>query len=142
MSTQWIRSSEVVWEELGSETLLVSPTANSGWVLNASAAHIWKRCNECSLDELARELARAGNRQLNHVKEELRAFCQSLEASGLLHSANAPKRATAAGNATAVGNASAHVSFSVANMPMSIRAQNFGAGPRRRPSPRGLSSPA
>ncbi len=69
MSNLWIRSKNVVWEEVDGGALLVDPATGARWVLNAAAAAVWKLCNGTS------------------VAGESAAFCAALAGAGLLQPA-------------------------------------------------------
>ena len=60
MASQWVRSKDVVWEELDGEAVLVSTTRQKTWALNAAASVIWKCCDgQTSIDDIASKLAEA-----------------------------------------------------------------------------------
>jgi hypothetical protein len=111
MTTRWMRTEQAVWEELNGEVVVVEPRNGRTWLLNAAAAQVWRGC-----DGEARRFSADGAE-----------FCRKLAALGLLCAASA--------ELAGMGEV---VSFS--GLP-TIRAQGFGTGPRRRPSPRGLSGP-
>ncbi len=57
MAGKWVRSDDVVWEELGGEVLLVHPRSGARWLLNATAGAIWKLCDGTrGAGELARSV--------------------------------------------------------------------------------------
>jgi len=131
MSAKWTRSDEVVWEELGDETVVVDPRTGARWSLNALASALWKRCDGSrSADELAGALAKASGRSLRAVRMEIESFCRVLAGTGLLHAASAglplPVAARASGSFDRI---------------LSFRQLGLASGPRRRPSPRGNSGP-
>ena len=131
MSRQWERARDIVWEELGGEAVLVSPTTSKTWVLNHTASAIWKCCDgQTSIDDIALKLAEAGRLDVANVKTELLAFCKQLESQGMLRSSG---RAVRAG---------ASFAFAGSYVPPFIRMHGSGVGFRGRPSSRGGSGPA
>lgn len=134
MASQWVRSGDVVWEELDGEAVLVSTSAQKTWVLNATASLIWKCCDgQISLEAVARRLARAGGREAGRVKRELQAFCQILEQKGLLSTARA-----AMGSMTGE-RLPAELCFAGLSLPPQIKMETTSMGLRGRPSPRGVT---
>jgi len=115
MGTKLKRSNDVVWEELGSEVLLVNPASGARWLLNAAAAAAWRLCDGT---RSAAELARSSS-----AGAEVAAFCGSFQRLGLLQPAGG------AGHAFA---SDSHMSCEGAP---SFRVLNLGAGGRRRPNP-------
>lgn len=131
MSRHWIRSSDIVWEELDGEAVLVSPSAKRTWVLNPTASALWKSCDGCTpLESIARNLARAGRHELSKVKAELTAFCKMLEENGMLRPAPCP-----------VAVSGGAVCFYGPYVPPFVKLQSAGVGFRGRPSSRGGSGP-
>ena len=126
MIENWVRSTEVLWEELNGETLLVNPSAETSWVLNAAAAAVWKLCD--------------GTRGLIEVagcaavsQDDVALFCERFGGLGLLR---------AAIHATPVSAPPGSAMFrSPFNDPPAYRMLGLGSGSRRRPSPRGHSGP-
>jgi len=116
MVTQWIRSTEVVWEELDGQALLVHTATGARWMLNAAALALWKLCDGASaLHELG----------------EIGAFCRSLQEQGLVR----PVQTNSTGPVQADGTM-----FLSCEIPV-FRPLGLTSGPRRRPSPRGNSGP-
>jgi hypothetical protein len=65
MTTQWIRSNDVVWEDLDGEALLVRSSTGQRWTLNATAAGIWKLCDGgFDLSGLARRFSKVSRREI------------------------------------------------------------------------------
>ncbi len=123
MNTQWKRSVGVVWEELGGEVLLVSPRSGARWLLNATAAAVWKLCDGTrSFAELSDTAACA----------EVARFCEALENLGLLIRSVEARRRAEPQLAACQMNFEATPHF---------RQLNAGAHGRRRPSPGGVSGP-
>jgi len=133
MPGQWVRASDVVWEELDGEAVLVSSSTQRTWVLNSTASFVWKHCDgSTSLHDIARGLAAAGCAEMHRVRRDVTAFCQELASVGLLSPAHRLAHAAAA---------PAAVCFARSYLPPGIRVTTtLGAG-RGRPSPRGISSP-
>ena len=123
------QAENVICEELDGEGLLVQPHAQRTWLLNPTALFIWSNsggtCVDTSsaVESMAQQLALAGRRDLAGVRQDVLAFRAQLEAAGLLPVAPVLARVSCAGS----------------YVPPSMRVQNFGSGPRHRPSPRGLS---
>jgi hypothetical protein len=133
MSSEWIRQDNVVWEELGNQTVLVNPSARKTWVLNESAAFIWRHLNgSASIEDLARCLAATGGKELRKVRHELAAFCAQLEEAGMLMRRSSTN--------ISVGDSPA-LYFSGAYLPPFIKMQHSGLGFKGRPSSRGITSP-
>jgi hypothetical protein len=111
MATHWTRPEEIVCEELDGELLLVQIGTRRMWRLNAAAAALWRACN--------------GKTQ--RLSAECAAFCQRLEVEGLLTRIGAPafERTGAA--------------LRICGPLPQMQELSFGAEPRRRPSPRGIS---
>jgi hypothetical protein len=127
MTTQWIRSNDVVWEELDGEALLVSPSAGRRWTLNATATGIWKLCDgHLDLSGLAQRFSKVS-------RHEIAEFCALFGELGLLRESGAslPIQLTTGGTAF----------MSNQQTPPMFREVSLGSGPRRRPSPRGNSGP-
>jgi hypothetical protein len=125
MAIRWSKSDGVVWEQLGGETVIVRPSDRRTWLLNATASFVWRCCNgQVSPEEIARRL---GGQQ---VTREIAAFCQDLAKLGLLSESTQPAPQPALA-----------LAFSGPYAAPRIMPQGFGTGPRRRPSPRGLSGP-
>ncbi len=117
MATKLTRSNNVVWEELGSETLLVNPTSGARWLLNAAASAVWKLCDGTrSVAELAASLTMS--------RAEITQHCGIFEQNGLLQMAGASAH-------------EAHMSGGPG-----MRVMSLGTGGRKRPNPRGISGPA
>jgi hypothetical protein len=134
MTTQWIRTNEVVWEVLNGEALLVNPATDRRWSLNATAAEVWNACDGTrGLRELTQAFAVASGRNVRVVKREIASFCESLNKLGLLRSSNTSMPAQ-----TATGGAVFRCGGSI---PPMFRELSLGNGARRRPSPRGNSGP-
>lgn len=124
MGVKLVRSSAVVWEELGAEVLLFIPTSGVSWMLNSAAAAVWKLCDGTRSEaELSSKLA------ASHA--ETAEFCRMFRKQGLLQMSG-------------VGTTSAAAFGGQMNRDnmtgMSVR--NLGSGGRKRPSPRGISGPA
>lgn len=112
MNKNWKRDDAIVCEELNGEALLVNAATGASWLLNASALAVWKLCDG-----------------RHPFSEEMAGMCRQFIQLGLL--TEAPKLAAINGTVYALRGSS---------MP-SIRPLNLGSGPRRRPSPRGVSGP-
>lgn len=54
MTLEWMRFSDIVWHEMDDAAVLVNAATRKTWVLNKSAAYVWKLCDGRSLEELAR----------------------------------------------------------------------------------------
>ena len=135
MATNWMRSSDIVWEDLNDEALLVDAKTGRQWSLNAAAARIWRLCDGSrGMAELAAAFALATGRTLKRSKVEIHEFCSRFTSLGLL----LPVVST--GAASTFPNCA--VAMTGLEVPPSVRPMNVGAsGPRRRPSPRGNSGP-
>jgi|GEM_PF-599468 len=134
MAIKWVRSNEVVWEEMNGEAVLVSPSTGARWSLNATASRVWTFCDgQFGVTEIATALAAASGRNLRETKRELTAFCAEFVALGLLQ----PAVETRVAGASVSGAAF----MSGLSTPPSFRSMGLGSGPRRRPSPRGNSGP-
>ncbi len=115
-----MRAQHVVWEELAGGALLVNRITGARWSLNATAAAVWELCDgSASPSEIAPRLARPC--------EEVLGFCRQFVRMGLLTSV-----ISQGGGAT--------FQMAMTGAP-SFKAQGLGSGPRRRPSPRGVSGP-
>ena len=133
MATKWTRNTEVIWEELNGEALVVSPTTGQRWSFNATAAGIWKMCDGCtSLLRLSKAFAQASGRGLAQSREEIREFCAALSNAGLL---------CPAGNQSVQATNPNVIFMSGLETPPMFRPLGAGGGSRRRPSPRGNSGP-
>ncbi|MEI6231935.1 MAG: PqqD family protein [Planctomycetota bacterium] len=131
MSKGWIKADGLVWEELGTEALVVNPRSRMSWILNPVAAHIWKHCEGAvGIRDLARVFALRGGAELATIERELSEFFQGLAQSGLVEAASSMGTPVST-IACFGGNYSTPL--------MSARA--LGANARRRPSPRGNSGP-
>jgi hypothetical protein len=133
MKAKWVRSSDVVWEEIDGEAVIVKPSTKRTWVFNTTAAYIWKYCDgHGNLDDVARQLASSCGRELRQIRTEIKEFCQQLEEIGLIVENSAPVDAVSTGNVT----------FRGSYFSPSIKLQNMGLGFRGRPSSRnGPGSP-
>jgi hypothetical protein len=130
MQSKWMRSDNVVWEELNGEILLVNPRSGGRWLLNAAASAVWKLCDGTrSAGELAARVVCGAGRE---ARAEIAAFCASAERLGLLQSAAHSTCATDTRLATGTMNFDAAPVF---------RELGAGHGTRRRPSPGGVSGP-
>lgn len=119
----WTRNDNVIWEELDGGALLVSPDTGGRWSLNSAAAAVWNLCDgRLSLSQVAARIARP--------LDEVSTFCQQFAALGLL---NSPQPSAVTHVATFHTAAPGAPGF---------KAHSLGSGPRRRPTPRGLSGPA
>ncbi|HLX61049.1 MAG TPA: hypothetical protein VKX17_07180 [Planctomycetota bacterium] len=116
MSVTWKRANGLVWEEVGTEMLIVQPHSGARWLLNAAASAIWKICD--------------GNGTGTPFHNEIARFCEKLADAGLLQAA--PR-----GRLVAIPCA---MTVQRSNAP-AFRALGLTSGPRRRPSPRGNSGP-
>jgi len=122
MATKWIRSTDVIWEELDGQALLVHSKTGARWSLNTGALAVWKCCDGSStLGSLATNFGQS--------KREIAEFCRTLAEVGLLSSGEA---SLAGMSGTASRSSSS---------PFGLRSLGLTAGPRRRPSPRGNSGP-
>jgi len=133
MSAQWVRSNDVVWEEIDGEAVIVKPSAKRTWVFNATASFIWKCCDgHSSIEDVARKLALSCGRELRLVRTDIVEFCRQLEEIGLIVGHSAPAGSVPVGS----------VSFQGSYFSPKIKLQNMGVGFRGRPSPRnGPGSP-
>ena len=135
MARHWVRSSDVIWEELDGETVLVEPRTNRTWLLNSTASFIWRNCDGAlRTDVLARRLTSASRRELDGISADIAAFCGSFEELGLLRAVPQPVLQPVSGSAAARSSAGPYA-------PPRFIAHGLGSGPRHRPSPRGLSGP-
>ncbi len=136
MASQWVRSNDVVWEELDGEAVLVSTTKQKTWALNAAASVIWKCCDgQISIEEIARRVAAACGREVGSVKREILEFCRELERKGLISISTM--------NLKTLSNQSLVANLSVAgfSLPPKIIMESSSLGIRGRPSPRGFCNP-
>lgn len=112
-------SPDVVCEELSGSALLVNARSGTIWRLNAAALRVWKCIGSPdSMNQLIEELklSRPGVVQ----------FCHQLAEAGLLLPIAA----------------AAHISYRVhLSSPFKMTKVGIGSGPRRRPTPRGVSGP-
>ena len=132
MSSQWVRSENVVWQEFDGEAVIVSTTAQKTWVLNASASQIWKCCDgRITLDGLASRLAKAGGREVSRVKGELLAFFRMLEGKGLIRASHIAAASILEDRLTL------ELSVAGLSLPPLIKMESNSVGIRGRPSPRG-----
>ncbi len=132
MASQWVRSRDVVWEELDGEAVLVSTTRQKTWALNRAASLIWKCCDgQISIETLARRVASACGREVGSVKREIFEFCRELESRGLI--------STATMNVRNLSNQSLVANFSIAgfSLPPKINIETSSVGFRGRPTSRG-----
>ena len=120
----WTKNDNVMWEEFDGGALLVDTTNGSRWTLSATAAAAWKLCDgKRTINEMATVLRQS--------KASIVDFCQQFETLGLLH-----------GNPAMCLAQDTNSSFrSSAQTPFSFQSAGLGAVSRRRPSPRGNSSP-
>jgi hypothetical protein len=134
MSSHWVRTENVAWQEIDGEAVLVSTKARKTWVLNATASLIWKCCDgTMHLDVLARRIAKAGGREANRVKSEILEFCRVLEQKGLIRTA----QISAGPNA----ELPAEMCFAGFSLPPLIRMETTTVGARGKSSPRGVTTP-
>ena len=132
MTREWIRSGEIVWQDIEGAAVLVSPRSKRTWVLNQTAAHIWKMCGtRVSAETLARQLAQASGQELRRIRSDLLKFCRKLQGLGLL----------CAAREAGTGRELQACRFAGAYLPPMIKLQNEGMGFRGRPSSRGVSGP-
>ena len=133
MDPKWMRSKNVVWENLNGEALLVDFSTGLRWAFNASAASIWRQCDGWRTpSEIAHAFVGGANQALQGTRQEVAAFCEALAKTGLLVPCVAiPAKAAASGVVFMSGFESAPT----------IRSLGLGATSRRRPSPRGNSGP-
>jgi len=117
----WTKQEHVIWEELNGSALLIDTKCGTRWTLSAAATAAWKLCD--------------GKRTLTDMSRSLRQhraaiidFCQQFETLGLLQRQGTLNQALVAYQST---NPS----------PFCFQSASLGAGSRRRPSPRGNSSP-
>lgn len=119
----WKRANNVIWEEWDSGALLVNPDTGGRWSLNATAAAVWKLCDgRLSIQQVATRITRP--------IDEVTAFCRKFVELGLLRKTLAPIAGNGVTFRTAMPGAPGFKSY------------GLGSGPRRRPTPRGLSGPA
>ena len=118
---RWTKNEQIIWEELDGVALLIDTTSGSRWTLSAAATAAWKLCDgKQTLTDMARTL--------RQHRSSIVDFCQQFEALGLLHRQGALTTGSV-------------VFKSAGQSPFSFQFASLGAGPRRRPSPRGNSSP-
>ena len=133
MAVQWVRSKNVVWDEIDGEAVLVSTSEQKTWVLNATASIIWKCCDgTISIEALARRIASECGREASRVKAELASFCREMEQRGLLMGG----RASGAVYGESVPGSFCFKGFS---LPPLIKMESLSLGIRGRPSPRSVS---
>ncbi len=119
------RNDNVIWEELEGGALLVDAQSGARFRLTAAATALWKLCDGThNLATLAR--------YLSHSRTAILQTCQQFQNAGLLCG---PAVQTLAFSAP---GAFQPLAFSA---PGAFQPLGLGAGPRRRPSPRGLSGP-
>jgi len=134
MATKWVRSDDIVWEELHGEALLVSPATGRSWSLNAAAALIWKLCDGRGLSEMARAFATASGCSLRQSRRDILEFCTRVAEQGLLNAVDSGRSQPALSLPEAAF-------LSGLTAPPMLRPLGLVSGPRRRPSPRGNSGP-
>jgi len=133
MAAQWVRSRDVVWDEIDGEAVLISTSEQKTWVLNATASIIWKCCDgTISIEALARRIARECGREASRVKSELLDFCREMEQRGLFMGGRV---AGAACGESTLGS----FCFKGFSMPPLIKMESLSLGIRGRPSPRNVS---
>ncbi|MEI6236641.1 MAG: PqqD family protein [Planctomycetota bacterium] len=127
-------SNDIVWSPMDKGALLVRPADGTAWTLNAPAAFLW------SFIESTPSVAHLSNAAVNvlgwsraRAEHEVRAFIDALNVHQLIVAAPiAPVH-------------SSHVSWSCAmalgDASPLIQLRTLGTNARRRPSPRGNSSP-
>lgn len=117
---KWTRSENVVWEELDEATLLVDARSGKRWSLDGAVSVAWKLCDGTrTIAELSRILRQS--------EDHIASMCAQLERKGLLIVCGALP-----------GDSSSIVGFNSVDV---IKPLGLGSGPRRRPSPRGVSGP-
>ncbi|HLX64541.1 MAG TPA: PqqD family protein [Planctomycetota bacterium] len=131
MNMRCLKTKHVVWEELDGQTLLIDSRDDSAWLLNESAAQIWMRCEAESVEQIARQLARATRERLAQIEEDVCGFIDALRARGWV------RRAQTAGE----GMAAEELAFESNYSAPRLKLFSLASGPRRRPSPRGNSGP-
>lgn len=138
MDRKWVRSDDIVWEDLDGQTLLVQPATGKRLVLNATASKVWQLCDgRCSLSELVNEFATIRNSSLNGLQRELAAFCEELAAMGLLIRGGTSSHAQ-----LAAVDFNGVLKRSGLTPGLTVRPLHLSSsGARRRPSPRGNSGP-
>lgn len=120
---KWTKAENIVCEELDGGALLVNAASGNRWSLNATAAALWRLC-EGRLTSV--EIAEALNRRV----EEIALFCDQFRAQGLL--------VPALSTPSSVG---AQMPVALHYSAPAFKALGLGSGPRRRPTPRGVSGP-
>ena len=129
MAAQWVRSKDVVWDEIDGEAVLVSTSEQKTWVLNATASIIWKCCDgSISIETIAKRIASECGREASRVKAELGDFCREMELRGLLMGERAHLSEQSIPGA---------VCFAGVSSPPLIKMESLTLGIRGRPSPRG-----
>jgi hypothetical protein len=132
MKAKWIRSNDVVWEEIDGEAVIVKPSTKRTWVFNTTAAYIWKCCDgHANLDDVAHQLASTCGRELRQIRTEIKEFCRQLEEIGLIVENSGQSEVVSSGN----------IAFRGSYFSPKIKLQNMGLGFRGRPSSRGVSPP-
>jgi len=135
MPEAWTRSEEVVWQELEGEAVLVSPRLGYSWVLNATAAYLWRHCDgRTSLQALARRVADAAGLEVRQVLARLTEFSQELAKQGLL------VPAAAAGATAAPLSGTSLALLRTKGWDPNVRVKEQLAQPKK-PKPRGFSTP-
>lgn len=119
----WTRAENIVCEELSGGALLVNPANGGRWSLNESAAALWRICDG---RKGAAELARA----IKCSQTQVAAFCAQFSELGLLK----PALSGATGTDSMIVMTYHHAA-------PEFKLLGLGNGPRRRPTPRGVSGP-
>ncbi len=135
MLTRWRRNDDVIWEQLGSEALLIVPATGARWALNGAAVCVWRLCDGAtSLSAIARKFANASGRNLQRSYLEIETFCATFAKLGLLTPCQ--------NNCVTSGALNVMTFRNGLDAPLRYRQIGAGAsGQRRRPSPRGNSGP-
>jgi hypothetical protein len=131
MDAKWKRSTDLAWEQLGREALVVNPQSGMRWTLNALGAVVWRLCDG-SLDSagIAAALANAGGRSRREIREDVERFCSALAHAGLMQPAAAKALPAASVEFARMGS----------DAP-GFRSIGLSGHARRRPSPSGVSGP-
>lgn len=118
----WTKTENILSEKIDRRTLLVDAGTGARWTLNSATAALWQLCDGKTCVTQLVSVLRMNSAQIN-------AYCEALSAQGLLQpvSVSASTRTLPDAQYFSVGSA--------------IKPLGLGSGPRRRPTPRGVSGP-
>ena len=122
---------DMVWQELGGQTVVVDPGRRVTWVLNSTATRIWREIRSgASVEAVARAISSALGLDAGLVFEEVASFCRELGRRGLLSDTSC------LASAAPSWSARAGILWPVPQILQQARSPK-----PRRPSPEGTSGP-